>query len=32
MDGEYSIDDYAWHRFTPDEISTIEDLLEGCAD
>ena len=32
MGGEYSIDDHAWHRFTPDEVSTIEDLLEGCAD
>lgn len=31
MDGEYSIDDHAWHRFTPDEISTIKDLLGGCG-
>ncbi|MGH7553011.1 MAG: hypothetical protein ACREMQ_08265 [Longimicrobiales bacterium] len=32
MAGEYSIDDHAWHRFTPDEIRTIEELLDGCAD
>ena len=32
MAAEYSIDDLVWHPFTLDEIRTIEDLLEGCAD
>lgn len=32
MVGDYSIDDFVWHPFTPDEVKTIEDLLHGCAD
>ena len=30
--GSTLIDDYVWHRFTPDEIRTIEELLDECAD
>ena len=30
MDGEYSIDDFAWHQFTSDEVKTIEELLAAA--
>ena len=32
MAGEYSIDDLVWHRYTLDEIATIEELLDGFAE
>ena len=30
MAGEYSIDDFVWHRFTTDEIRTIEELVDAA--
>jgi len=30
MAGEYSINDFAWHRFTTDEIRTIEELVDSA--
>src|SRR5262245_28928424 len=30
MAGEYSIDDFVWHRFTSDEIRNIEELQDAA--